>query len=135
MSARPEVCVGAVAVRDDRLLMIRRGHGPAGGRWSIPGGRIESGETAAEAVVREVSEETGLTVVCGPFIGWAELISDEGHFVVLDFEVTPLDVADPEPGDDAAEAAWIDLHEVVELRLADGLAEFLADHDIIEVLT
>jgi ADP-ribose pyrophosphatase YjhB (NUDIX family) len=132
--SRPEVCVGAIAVRDDCLLMIRRGHGPAGGRWSVPGGRIEGGETAAEAIVREVLEETGLAVVCGPFVGWAELISDEGHFVVLDFEVTPLDSRHPEPGDDAAEAAWIGLAEVTELRLADGLAEFLADHGIIEVL-
>jgi 8-oxo-dGTP diphosphatase len=135
MAARPEVCVGGIAVNDGCLLMIRRGHGPAGGRWSVPGGRIEAGETAAEAVVREVGEETGLAVVCGPFVGWAEIISDEGHFVVLDFEVTPLDLADPEPGDDAAEAAWIELHEVSELRLVDGLAEFLADHDVIELLT
>jgi len=135
MAARPEVCVGAIAVHDGCLLMIRRGQGPAGGRWSVPGGRIETGETAAEAVVREVGEETGLSVVCGPFVGWAELISDEGHFVMLDFEVTPLGKADPEPGDDAAEAAWIELHEVAELRLVDGLAEFLADHDVIELLT
>jgi ADP-ribose pyrophosphatase YjhB (NUDIX family) len=135
MADRPEICVGAIAVREDALLMVRRGHGPAGGSWSVPGGRIEQGETAAEAIVREVGEETGLTVVCGPLVGWAELISDEGHYVVLDFEVTPLDMADPEPGDDAAEAAWVPLGEVTDLRLSDGLAEFLADHGIIEVLT
>jgi ADP-ribose pyrophosphatase YjhB (NUDIX family) len=134
MADRPEVCVGAIAVREGELLMIRRGHGPAGGRWSVPGGRIEHGETAVEALVREVGEETGLSVVCGPFVGWTELISDDEHFVVLDFEVTPLDTQDPEPGDDAAEAAWVPLDEVTDLRLTDGLAEFLADHGILEVL-
>ncbi|MHB1912084.1 MAG: NUDIX domain-containing protein, partial [Acidimicrobiales bacterium] len=61
---RPEVCVGAVVVDDDRLLLIRRGHGPAAGEWSVPGGRVEAGETLAEAVVREVLEETGLEIVC-----------------------------------------------------------------------
>ena len=70
----PRSRVGAVVVGDGELLMIRRGHGPAGGTWSLPGGRVERGETAAEAVVREVGEETGLEGVCGPFLGWAELI-------------------------------------------------------------
>ena len=66
VSERPELCVGAVAVHDGDLLMIRRGHGPAAGEWSVPGGRVERGELLAEAVVREVREETGLECVCGP---------------------------------------------------------------------
>ena len=70
-AARPEVAVGVIAVQDDALLLIRRGHGPAAGRWSVPSGRIERGETAAEAIVRELQEETGLAGVCGPLIGWA----------------------------------------------------------------
>ncbi len=63
-------CVGAV-IKDDagRLLLIRRGHDPGRGLWSVPGGRIEAGETDQEAVVREVREETGLVVVPGPLIG------------------------------------------------------------------
>lgn len=131
---RPEVAVGAVAVRDEELLMIRRGHGPAAGRWSVPGGRIELGETAAQALVREVVEETGLAVVCGPLIGWAELISEQAHFVVLDFEATVIDDADPVAGSDAAEVEWVPLGEVAERRLVPGLAEFLADHGIIDLI-
>ena len=57
---RPEVCVGAIAVRDGCVRLVRRGHGPAAGQWSVPGGRVEWGETLAGAVVREVAEETGL---------------------------------------------------------------------------
>ena len=67
---RPELCVGAVVVQDGELLLIRRGHGPAAGSWSVPGGRVEAGELRAEAVVREVREETGLEAVCGPLVGW-----------------------------------------------------------------
>jgi ADP-ribose pyrophosphatase YjhB (NUDIX family) len=130
---RPEACVGAVVVRDGDLLMIRRGHGPAGGTWSLPGGRIEHGETAAEAVVREVAEETGIEVLCGSFLGWAEIIEGESHVVVLDFEATALG-GTLAAGDDAMEAAWVPLDRVADLRLSPGLAEFLADHRVIDVI-
>jgi 8-oxo-dGTP diphosphatase len=74
---RPDVCVGAVVIDDDRLLLIRRGHGPAAGNWSLPGGRVEFGETMVEALVREVQEETGLDVVVGDYIGHIEIFGDE----------------------------------------------------------
>ena len=60
LPATPQVCVGAIVVEDGRLLLIRRGRGPAQGEWSVPGGRVEAGELLAEAVVRELAEETGL---------------------------------------------------------------------------
>ncbi|HUR19074.1 MAG TPA: NUDIX domain-containing protein [Acidimicrobiales bacterium] len=129
----PEVCVAAVAVDGDRLLLVRRGRGPAAGFWSIPGGHVEMGETLAEAVVREVAEETGLEVVCDSFLGWVEGIGETHHHVILDFAVTPLDVVDPAAGGDAVEAAWVPLSEVAELRLTDGLAEFLHDHGILQI--
>src|SRR5438270_12839511 len=88
---KAEVCVGAVAVSDDRLLLIRRGHGPAAGEWSVPGGRVEGGETLAEAVVRELAEETGLEGVCEDLVGWVERIGDDHHYVILDFRVTVVD--------------------------------------------
>jgi ADP-ribose pyrophosphatase YjhB (NUDIX family) len=128
---RPVVGVGAVARRGDDLLMVRRGHGPAAGRWSIPGGHVEAGETLHEALVREVHEETGLEVVVDRFLGWAEHIGDDPepfHIVILDFEVTPLDPRQPlRAGDDAAEAVWVPVHEVGDLNLVGGLYEFLAE--------
>ncbi len=129
----PEVCVGAVAVDADRLLLVRRGHGPAAGCWSIPGGRVQPGESLAEAVVREVAEETGLEVVCDAFLGWVERIGEGWHHVILDFSVTLLDPLEPQAGSDASEAAWVPVSEVPELRLVDGLAEFLHDHGILRV--
>ena len=130
--ARPEIAVGAVVVRDDCLLVIRRGHGPGAGEWSVPGGRVEAGETLHEAVVREMWEETGLEVVVERFLGWVERLGDDHHFVILDFVVGLLDAeATVVAGDDAAEAAWVPLHELSEIRLVAGLHEFLTDHGVI----
>ena len=131
---RPQVCVGAVVVEDDDLLLIRRGHGPAAGEWSVPGGRVEPGETLAEAVLRELEEETGVEGLCGPLLGWVERIEEDHHLVILDFTVTLLDRQEPVAGDDALEAAWVPLAEVAELRLVEGLAEFLHEHGVLDTI-
>ena len=136
MAAGPVVAVGAVSLHEDRLLLVRRGHGPAAGSWSVPGGRVEPYETLHEAVVRETAEETGLRVVVHRFLGWVEHMGEETdghHYVILDFEVTPLDDPDLlEPGDDAVEALWVPTADLGDYRLAPGLFEFLGD---VEVLT
>jgi 8-oxo-dGTP diphosphatase len=132
---RPEVCVGALIVVDGELLLVRRGRGPAAGEWSVPGGRVEMGELLAEAVVREVREETGLEAVCGELVGWVERFDDDRHFVILDFEVTVLDGTTAVAGDDAAELAWVPVGDVAERNLVDGLAEFLHDHGVIPTIT
>jgi 8-oxo-dGTP diphosphatase len=128
-----EVAVGAVAVRDGELLLVRRGRGPAAGEWSIPGGRVNVGEELHEAVVREVAEETGVEVVVDRFLGWVERIGDEYHFVILDFLVTVLDPQqEAVAADDAAEVAWVALDDLDGLRLVPGLFDFLVDHGILE---
>jgi ADP-ribose pyrophosphatase YjhB (NUDIX family) len=128
---RPELCVGAVAVADDELLLVRRGRGPGTGRWSVPGGRVEAGETIRDAVVREVAEETGLEVRCGDLLGWAERIGPQHHFVILDFVATVTGGRQPVAGDDAAEARWFPLPSVPQVALVDGLAGFLRDHGVL----
>jgi mutator protein MutT len=131
----PEVCVGAIAVDADQILLIRRGQQPSRGYWSLPGGRVEAGETLAEAVVRELLEETGLEGVCGSLIGWTERIGADFHFVILDFWVTIISSSEPTAGSDAAAAAWVPLEEVADLALAEGLAEFLHDHGVLHTFS
>ena len=130
----PQVCVGAVVVEEGHLLLVRRGRGPGAGYWSIPGGRVEGGETLGEAVVRELAEETGLDGLCGPLLGWVERIGDDHHFVILDFEVEVLERTEPAAGDDAVDAAWVPLEDVAELDLVDGLAEFLHEHGVLATI-
>lgn len=136
---RPELCVSAVAIDDDRLLLVRRGRGRAAGLWALPGGRVEEGELLAEAVVRELEEETGVEGACGELLGVVELLFDDDsgapHQVVLAHRVLVMEGEDPIAGDDAAEAAWVPLGDVVDLRLVPGLAEFLHDHEVIATIT
>jgi 8-oxo-dGTP diphosphatase len=135
VTSGPVLGVGAVVVDHDRLLLVRRGRGPAQGEWSVPGGKVEQGEALVEAVTRELREETGLEGVCGPLLGWAERIEPDGHYVIMDFEVTLVGDDTPTAGDDAAEAVWVELHEVAERPLVHGLAELLHDNGIIATFT
>lgn len=93
-----------------------------------------AGETLAEAVVRELAEETGLEGVCGELVGWVERIGDDHHLVILDFRCTLLDDREAVAGDDAAEVAWVALAEVAEQPLVEGLAEFLHLHGVITTI-
>jgi 8-oxo-dGTP diphosphatase len=123
--------VGAVVVAGGRLLLVRRGRPPGAGAWSVPGGRVEPGEGVADAVVRELREETAQVGRCGDLLGWAEVVGDDHHFVILDFTVTVADPRPPVPGDDAAEAAWVPLAEVASLPLVAGLEAFLRRHGVL----
>jgi len=127
----PVVAVGGVAVVDGAVLLVRRGTEPQVGRWSIPGGRVEAGESLGAAVEREVREETGVAVGCGPFLGWAERIGDGHHFVILDFAAT-VTSRRPSAGDDAAEAMWVPLADVPGVDLVEGLEAFLRRHRVLE---
>jgi 8-oxo-dGTP diphosphatase len=131
----PVLGAGAVVVDHDRLLLVRRARGWATGQWAVPGGKVERGETLAETVVRELREETGLEGVCGQLLGWAEIVEPDVHFVILDFEVTLVTDDEPVAADDAAEVRWVDLPDVAEMHLVEGLAELLHDAGIIPTFT
>ena len=96
------VAVGGVAVRDGAILLIERGTEPAKGKWSVPGGRLEPGETMAQAVVRELAEETGLTVRAGEMIAIAERIGPGHHVLIANHHVEIIGPTTPTAGDDAA---------------------------------
>lgn len=122
-------CVGAV-IRNEagRLLLILRGHEPGMGLWSIPGGRVEPGETDQQAVVREVAEETGLAVTCGPLLGQVQRPGLAGAIVdIKDYVAfaTPGSAQCARPGDDAADLLWVtdDEAEAMDARgqLTEGL--------------
>ena len=130
-AAGPELCVGAVVVEDGRLLLVRRGREPGRGAWSIPGGRVDRGETLGRAVERELAEETGLRGRCLTLLGWAERLSPDHHFVILDFLVEVGAAVPPVAGDDADEVAWVPLAEVERRPLVEGLGAFLRAHGVL----
>jgi 8-oxo-dGTP diphosphatase len=119
-------CVGAI-VKDEagRLLLIQRGHEPETGRWSLPGGRIEPGESDAQAVVRETREETGLQVTCGALVGSVERPGLRGAVLdIRDYSAT-VTGGTLTAGDDAADARWVGPADLAGLPLTSGLAETL----------
>jgi 8-oxo-dGTP diphosphatase len=126
-----DIVQGVGAVITDpagRLLLVQRGHEPEKGRWSLPGGRIEPGETDQQAVVREVAEETGLVVTCGPLFGAIQLPGLAGAVIdVRDYraEITGGSLA---AGDDADDICWAGPAERAALPLTTGLAEYLTAH-------
>ena len=132
MTAHVVPCVGAV-IKDEagRLLLIRRGHEPGKGLWSIPGGRIEAGESDAAALVREVREETGLIVTPGRLVGSVRRPAGGGPD---GFDLGVLDIRDYAAiiiggvlvaGDDADDAVWAGPAELDTLPLTDGLLDAL----------
>lgn len=132
MSPRVEVAVGGIVVRDGAVLLVRRGRGVATGLWSLPGGRVEPGETLAEAVEREMAEETGLAVRCERFVGWVDRRGEDHHYLIFDFLVEAADPSHAVAGDDASDVAWVPLVEVAgHPALVPGLVEFLAEHGLL----
>ncbi len=111
---RPWVGVGVVVWREDRVLLIRRAKSPRKGQWSIPGGMQEIGETAIQAGIREVSEETGIDIVIDGLIDVVDLIlSDEDervrtHYTLIDYTGHCVQGdASPRPGGDVDAAKWV----------------------------
>lgn len=131
----PEVvipCVGAVIADSlGRLLLIQRGHEPGAGLWSLPGGRVEPGETDAAALVREMREECGLDVVPGELAGRVRRPAGDGAvFDIRDYRATVAG-GSLTPGDDAADARWVPVAELAGLPLTSGLLAALTDWGVI----
>lgn len=126
----PLVGVGAVIIEDGRVLLVKRGHPPLAGEWSIPGGVLELGETLREAALREAREETCLAVETADLLGVYDRVlrDDDGHtiyhFVLVDFLCRRVG-GEAQAADDADEVRWFTPAEARELPLAEDTAEVI----------
>src|SRR6202158_3129105 len=128
--AQPVVGVGAVVVDGDRVLLVKRGHPPLKGEWSLPGGTVELGETLEAAVAREVLEETGLEVSVGQVVEVLDHVDRapdgriEYHFVIVDYACT-VRGGFLARGSDAEDARWVPIRELPAYRLTAKASEVI----------
>ena len=128
---RPILAVSAAIIREERILIVRRGRAPARGVYTLPGGGVEAGETLVEAAKREVKEETGLDVAPVALAGHREAIvldrdgRVERHFVILCFAAHWLS-GEPVLNEELDDARWLAAAELTGLRTTEGLAEIVA---------
>ena len=118
----PVIAVGGVVISEGRALLIRRGQAPLEGRWSIPGGILELGETIADGIARELFEETGVRAGALDLIEvYEKVLRDAGdraqyHFVILDY-LCELEEGTAQAGSDVTEVAWVREEELKQLQL------------------
>jgi 8-oxo-dGTP diphosphatase len=111
---RPVPCVGVVCLRGGEVLLIRRGKAPLKGEWSIPGGRMELGEGAAQGALRELKEETGVEAELLGLIDVVDHFHDAGQAVLIDYAARWTN-GEPVAGDDAIEARFVAIAEAMRL--------------------
>jgi ADP-ribose pyrophosphatase YjhB (NUDIX family) len=123
----PVVAVGVLLLDGDRVLLVQRGRPPQVGRWTVPGGGVEVGETLEEAALRELGEETGLGCTLGPVVEVLDRVVRDGdgrieyHYVILDF-VGSAPTGTLRAGSDCADARWVPVAEIDRWETTDGLA-------------
>jgi ADP-ribose pyrophosphatase YjhB (NUDIX family) len=127
-----EPCAGGIVFDEaHRLLVIRRGHPPEAGRWSVPGGRCLPGESAPDACVREVREETGLRVQVLRHAGRVERSAGPGVVYDIDDFVCTVVGGTLRADDDASEARWVDRAQFAALPLVRLLEQTLSDWNLL----
>lgn len=127
----PRVGVGAITIKDGKILLVKRGVEPSKGLWAIPGGTLKLGETLRECAAREILEETGVKIKVGDCVYVFDFIdhNDKGkikfHFVIVDFAAEYV-AGDPKGADDALEARWLTPKDLCELPVAKNTVHALS---------
>lgn len=126
----PQICVGAVIVKEHRILLVRRAQPPNLGLWSVPGGSVKLGENLHAAVAREVREETGINCEVGHLIYHSEIIEKDTtgahrfHYVILDF-MAYYQSGQATPQSDTDAAQWVPVDQLQQYALAAGMDQLI----------
>ena len=123
----PQLAVSAAIFRDDKILLVRRARSPARGFYSLPGGRVEFGETLHAALHREVDEETALKIEIMGLAGWREVvpgITGGGHYLIMSFAARWAS-GEPVLNDELDDFKWLTPDAFGDLKVTGGLAEVI----------
>jgi len=134
--AHPQLAVSAAIFRDDRILLVRRARSPAKGFYSLPGGRVEFGETLHAALHREVDEETALRIDIVGLAGWREVVPETaggGHYLIMSFAAR-WRAGEPVLNDELDDFRWLAPDAVGDLKVTGGLQEIIrAARDLLRI--
>lgn len=125
--SHPQLAVSAAIFRDGKILLVRRARSPANGFYSLPGGRVEFGETLHVALHREVLEETALEIEIVGLAGWREVLpgtSGGGHYLIMSFAARWIR-GEPRLNDELDDFKWLPPEALGDLRLTEGLEEVI----------
>jgi 8-oxo-dGTP diphosphatase len=124
---RPQLAVSAAIFREGKVLLVRRAHSPGKGFYSLPGGRVEFGESLHQALAREVDEETGLKIDIVDLAGWREVLPSAGgggHYLIMSFAAR-WRANEPVLNDEHDDFKWLGPDALGDLKLTGGLPEVL----------
>jgi ADP-ribose pyrophosphatase YjhB (NUDIX family) len=125
--SRPQIAVSAAIFRDNKILLVRRARSPAKGFYSLPGGRVEFGESLHTALHREVDEETALRIEIVGLAGWREVLpstSGGGHYLIMSFAARWM-AKDPVLNDELDDFRWLPPDALGDLKLTGGLQDVI----------
>ena len=125
--SRPQIAVSAAIFRGGKILLVRRARSPAKGFYSLPGGRVEFGETLRAALHREVDEETSLKIEIADLAGWREVVPGRaggGHYLIMSFAARWV-AKEPVLNDELDDFKWLPPDALGDLKLTGGLKEVI----------
>jgi 8-oxo-dGTP diphosphatase len=123
----PQLAVSAVIFRDGKVLLVRRARSPAKGFYSLPGGRVEFGETLHAALHREVAEETSLQIEIAELAGWREVVpaaEGGGHYLIMSFAAR-WSAGEVVLNEELDDHQWLAVDAIAEMKLTGGLIEVI----------